>query len=222
MSQKPHDFVLMELPHEHVDRVPSSERMRTSLIIITAMVLLSVFNVVPLVAAVLMASIAAILTRCLTMEDAYRSIHWGSLVLIAGMLPLASALDKTGGTGVVVDGLMALMGDAGPYLLMTMVFFLTAAIGLLLPNIASALLVSPIAIHAATVLGASPYPFAVAVVIAASSSFSTPVATPVVSLVVEPGRYRFTDFVRVGLPLLVLAYLTTLAVAPLLFPFFPA
>jgi len=212
----------MELPHEHVDRVPSSERMRTSLIIITAMVLLSVFNVVPLVAAVLMASIAAILTRCLTMEDAYRSIHWGSLVLIAGMLPLASALDKTGGTGVVVDGLMALMGDAGPYLLMTMVFFLTAAIGLLLPNIASALLVSPIAIHAATVLGASPYPFAVAVVIAASSSFSTPVATPVVSLVVEPGRYRFTDFVRVGLPLLVLAYLTTLAVAPLLFPFFPA
>lgn len=221
LSQRPHDFVLMELPHEHLDRAPSSERMRTSLIIIFAMVLLSVFHVVPLVAAVLMASIAAILTRCLTMEDAYRSIHWGSLVLIAGMLPLASALDKTGGTGVVVDALMALMGNAGPYQLMTMVFFLTALVGLLLPNIASALLVSPIAIYAASVLGASPYPFAVAVVIAASSSFSTPVATPVVSLVVEPGRYRFIDFVRVGLPLLVLTYLATLAVTPLLFPFFP-
>ncbi len=221
LGQKSHDFVVMELPREHIDMVPSHRRIRVALVILVAMVLLTVLDVVPLVAAVMMAAIAAVLTRCLTMEDAYRSIQWSSLVLIAGMLPLALALDKTGGTALVVDALMGLAGDAGPYLFLSLVFLLTAAIGLVLPNTAAAVLVAPIAIQVATVLGASPYPFAVAVVIAASSSFSTPVATPVVSLVVEPGRYRFVDFVKVGLPLLLLTYLTTLAVAPLVFPFFP-
>ncbi len=222
LSQKTHDFVVTELPREHADVVPSYRRKNTALLILATMVALTLFDVVPLVAAVMIASLAAIFTRCLTMDDAYRSIHWSSLVLIAGMLPLASALDKTGGTRIVVDALMHAFGHSGPYMMMTVLFFLTASIGLVLSNTASAVLVSPIAIYAAASLGASPYPFAVAVLIAASSSFSTPVATPVVSLVVEPGRYKFIDFVRVGLPLLFLTYLTTLAVAPLIFPFFPA
>ncbi len=185
------------------------------------MVALTLFNVVPLIAAVMMAAMAAIFTRCLTMEEAYRSIHWSSLVLIAGMLPLADALQKTGGIELVSDVLMSLSQSGGPYMLMTLVFFLTASIGLVLSNTAAAVLVSPIAIYAATAIGASPYPFAVAVVIAASASFSTPVATPVVTLVVDPGRYVFTDFVKTGLPLLLLTYLTTLAVTPWLFPFYP-
>lgn len=221
LSQKTNDFVVTQIPREHGEIVPSYERMGISLMILASMVLLTLFNVVPLVAAVMLASLAAVITRCLTMEDAYRAIHWSSLVLIAGMLPLASALDKTGGARLVVDGLFSIAGNAGPYTLMTLIFFLTASIGLVLPNLASAVLVSPIAIYAATALGASPYPFAVAVVIAASSSFSTPVATPVVSLVVEPGRYQFIDFVKTGLPLLLLTYAVTLAVTPWIFPFFP-
>ncbi len=221
LGQRNHDFVVTEYPREHADTVPSYRHKWLSLVILGVMVVLTVFNIVPLVAAVGMAAMAAILTRCLTMEDAYRSIHWSSLVLIAGMLPLAVALDKTGGTSIVVNAMMGWLGDAGPYAFMTLLFFLTAAIGLVLPNTASAVLVAPIAVYAANALGASPYPFATAVVIAASSSFSTPVATPVVSLVVEPGRYVFTDFVKMGLPLLVLVYLTTLAVAPLVFPFYP-
>ncbi len=222
LNQRSHDFVVTEIPREHADTVPSYRRQKTALLILAVMVVLTMLDVIPLVAAVMLASLAAIFTRCLTMEDAYRSIHWSSLVLIAGMLPLASALDKTGGTRVVVDALMSVFGDSGPYAMMTLVFFLTAAIGLVLSNTTAAVLVSPIAIYAATSLGASPYPFAVAVVIAASSSFSTPVATPVVSLVVEPGRYKFIDFVRTGLPLLFLAYLTMIIVTPLLFPFYPA
>ena len=222
LAQKSLDFIVSEFPAEHTDFVPSYRRLKVALAILAAMVALTLLNVVPLVAAVLMASLAAIFTRCLTMEDAYRSIHWSSLVLIAGMLPLANALDKTGGTRLVVESLMGAAGHSGPYLWMTLLFFLTAGIGLVLSNTASAVLVAPIAIQAATSLGVSPYPFAVAVVIAASSSFSTPVATPVVTLVVEPGRYRFQDFVKVGLPLLILAYLTTLLVTPLLFPFHPA
>ena len=219
LTQQSHDFVVTELPKEHEDIVPSYNRLWTSLIILAAMVGLTLFNILPLVVAVMMAALAAVFTRCLTMEDAYRSIHWSSLVLIAGMLPLADALNKTGGTQLFADGLMRMSGESGPYMLLSLVFFLTAGIGLVLSNTAAAVLVSPIAIHAAVALGLSPYPFATAVVIAASAAFSTPVATPVVTLVVEPGRYKFIDFIKVGLPLLFLTYLVTMVVAPWVFPF---
>ena len=106
-----------------------------------------------------------------------------------------------------------------PYVMMTVLFFLTAALGLFLSNTASAVLVAPIAIFAAEALNVSPYPFAVAVLIAASAAFVTPVSTPVVTLVVDPGRYSFMDFVKVGVPLLLLTYGATMLVAPLIFPF---
>lgn len=103
--------------------------------------------------------------------------------------------------------------------MLTVIFFLTAALGLFLSNTASAVLVAPIAIIAAEALGVSPYPFAVAVLIAESAAFVTPVSTPVVTLVVEPGRYGFMDFVKVGVPLLLLTYAVTVVLAPLVFPF---
>ena len=214
-----HDFIVLEMPAELADVVPSYRRMPVALAILVGMVLLTVFDLVPLVAAVLLAVLAAVFTRCLTMEDAYRSIHWSSLVLVAGMLPLADALDVTGGTQLIVDTLLNAAGDSGPYFMLSIIFFLTAGLGLVLSNTASAVLVAPIAIYAAAAINVSPYPFAVAVLIAASSAYSTPVSTPVVTLVVEPGRYRFTDFVKVGVPLLILSYLVTMLVAPLVFPF---
>lgn len=214
-----HDFVVLEMPTEQAEVVPAYRRMPLALIILVAMVLLTIFDVVPLVAAVIMAAMAAGATRCLTMEDAYRAIHWSSLVLVAGMLPLADALEKTGGTKIIVDGLMYAVGDTSPRFMLTVIFFLTAALGLFLSNTASAVLVAPIAIIAAEALGVSPYPFAVAVLIAASAAFVTPVSTPVVTLVVEPGRYGFMDFVKVGVPLLLLTYAVTVVLAPLVFPF---
>jgi di/tricarboxylate transporter len=219
LQSRHHDFVVLEMPKEYTEVVPAYRRMPVALIILAAMVLLSIFDVVPLVAAVLMAVMAAVFTRCLTMEDSYRAIHWSSLVLVAGMLPLADALQKTGGTDIIVDALMYSVGDASPRLMLTAIFFLTAALGLFLSNTASAVLVVPIAIFAAEALGVSPYPFAVTVLIAASAAFVTPVSTPVVTLVVEPGRYGFMDFVKVGVPLLLLTYVVTLLVAPLVFPF---
>jgi di/tricarboxylate transporter len=216
-----HDFVVLEMPSERAEIVPSYRRMPVALAILVAMVMLTMFNIVPLVTAVLMAALAAVFTRCLTMEDAYRAIHWSSLVLIAGMLPLADALNKTGGTQLIVDALMSTMGDASPYMMLSVIFFLTAGLGLVLSNTASAVLVAPIAIYTASALGVSPYPFAVAVVIAASAAYSTPVSTPVVTLVVDPGRYRFTDFIKVGVPLLLLTYVVTVVVAPIIFPFNP-
>jgi len=222
LQSRHHDFVVLEMPKEYKEVVPAYRRMPVALIILAAMVLLSIFDVVPLVAAVLMAVMAAVFSRCLTMEDSYRAIHWSSLVLVAGMLPLADALQKTGGTDIIVAALMNSVGDSGPSVMLTAIFFLTAGLGLFLSNTASAVLVAPIAIFAAEALGVSPYPFAVTVLIAASAAFVTPVSTPVVTLVVEPGRYGFMDFVKVGVPLLLLTYVVTLLVAPLVFPFNPS
>ncbi|WP_455201242.1 SLC13 family permease [Kaarinaea lacus] len=222
LQSRAHDFVVLEVPAEQADIVPSYRKMPVALSILVTMVLLTIFDVVPLVTSVLLATLAAIFTRCLTMEDAYRSIHWSSLVLIAGMLPLADALNKTGGTKIVVDALMSAMGDSGPYMLLSVIFFLTAILGLVLSNTASAVLVAPVAIVVAGAIDASPYPFAVAVLIAASAAYSTPVSTPVVTLVVDPGRYKFVDFIKVGVPLLFLTYLATIAVAPMIFPFYPS
>ena len=216
-----HDFVILEMPTEHAEVVPAYRRMPVAFVILIAMVLLSVFDVVPLVAAVIMAVMAAGITGCLTTEDAYRSIHWSSLVLVAGMLPLADALQRTGGSDIIVDSLIYGVGDASPDLMFAVIFFLTAVLGLVLSNTASAVLVAPIAIAAAEALNVSPYPFAIAVLIAASAAYSTPVSTPVVTLVVEPGRYKFMDFVKVGVPLLLLTYLVTALVAPLIFSFHP-
>jgi di/tricarboxylate transporter len=213
-----HDFVVLETPSEAQDIVPAYRRMPVALVILGIMVVLSVFDVVPLVAAVLMAAVAAVTTRCLTAEDSYRAIHWSSLILVAGMLPLADALESTGGTDLVVEALLAGIGGAGPQVMFTVLFFLTALLGLFLSNTASAVLVAPIAITAAASLGVSPYPFAIGVLIAASAAFVTPVSTPVVTLVVGPGRYRFIDFVKVGVPLLMLTYVTTLLLVPLVFP----
>ncbi len=214
-----HDFVVLEMPAEYKEVVPAYQRKPVALVIVAVMVLLTVFDIVPIVAAVMMAAMAAILTRCLTMEDSYRAIHWSSLVLVAGMLPLADALKKTGGTRIIVDALMYGVGDSSPSLMLTVIFFLTAALGMFLSNTAAAVLVAPIAIFAAESLGVSPYPFAIAVLIAASAAFMTPVSTPVVTLVVEPGRYGFMDFVKVGVPLTLLTWVVTLLLAPLLFPF---
>ena len=219
LQARHHDFVVLETPTEQAEVVPAYRRMPLALVILAAMVLLSIFNLIPLVAVVLMAALAAVFSGCLTMEDSYRAIHWSSLVLVAGMLPLADALEKTGGTQLIVDTLMYSVGDAGPNVMMSVIFFLTAGLGLFLSNTASAVLVAPIAIYAAEALGVSPYPFAIAVLIAASAAFVTPVSTPVVTLVVDPGRYAFMDFVKVGVPLLVLAYAVTLPVVPLFFPF---
>ncbi len=219
LRSRHHDFVVMETPSEQAQVVPAYRHMRVALAILAAMVLLSILNIIPLVATVIMAALAAVFTRCMTMDDAYRSIHWSSLVLVAGMLPMADALEKTGGTALIVQALMQGVGDAGPGIMLTVIFFLTAGLGLFLSNTASAVLVAPIAIYAAETLGVSPYPFAVAVLIAASAAFVTPVSTPVVTLVVEPGRYQFMDFVKLGVPLLLLTWLATLVVAPLVFPY---
>ena len=123
------------------------------------------------------------------------------------------------GSALIVEGLVEAFGNAGPTVMLTVLFIITALVGMVLSNTASAVLVAPIAITAADTLQVSPYPFAIAVIIAAAAAYSTPVSTPVVTLVVEPGRYTFMDFVKVGVPLLLLTCLVTVLLTPLLFPY---
>jgi len=214
-----HEFIVLEEAKEQTEKVPAYRKAPIALTILAMLVAVSVLDLLPLTITVLLAALAAVFTRCMTMEDAYRSIHWNSIVLIAGLLPMADALQVTGGTEFIVDGLMGLLGSAPYSLMFTALFFLTAGIGLFLSNTASAVLIAPIAITTAQIQEVSPIPYAIAVMIAASAAYSTPVSTPVVTLVMEPGAYKFGDYVKVGVPLLVITWLVTLLVTPWLFPY---
>lgn len=214
-----HDFVLLALPSELQESAPARRMAPVALLILLGMVLLSALEIVPIVVAVLLAAVAVVFTRTLTMEDAYRSIHWSSLVLVAGMLPVADALQKTGGVDLIVGYLDTGLGDTGPYLMLTALFWLTAGLGLFLSNTATAVLMAPIAIGAAQTMGVSPQTYVMTISIAASAVFMSPISTPVVTLVVAPGGYRFSDFVKVGSPMVLLTWLVAVVLIPLLFPF---
>ncbi len=219
MLDHTHDFVLISMPKERQDHVPAYSKFALSLGILAFMVVLSATQIVPVIVAVLLAAILAVAFKTLSAEQAYDSIHWSSIVLVAGMLPLADALEVTGATQLIVESLFQALGDASPRVMMATLFALTAGLGLVLSNTASAVLVVPIAIVAAETMGVSPYPMAISVLIAASAAFSTPVSTPIVTLVVAPGGYSFIDFLRAGLPLTFAVGIVTVLVTPLVFPF---
>jgi di/tricarboxylate transporter len=198
---------------------PARRQAPAALLILLAMIVAMAFNLVPNVAAVLLAALAMGLFRCVDWESAYRAINWSSLVLIAGLLPLATALQKTGGIGLIVNGLVGSLGQAGPLALLAGLFILTTGLGLFISNTATAVLMAPIAITAAQTLGISPYPLAMTVAIASSAAFATPFSSPINTLVLEPGDYRFGDYVRLGLPLMAVVLVITLMIVPVFFPF---
>lgn len=212
------DFVVLSLPLEIEDVAPARRQAPWALIILGAMVGAMTLELLPNVAAVLMAALAMIATRCISIEEAYKAINWPSLVLIAGMLPLATALKQTGGTDLMVDGLVDGIGDLGPYAMMAGLFALTAILSLFVSNTATAVMLAPIAIGVALDMGVAPAPFVMTVAVAASAAFMTPVSSPVNTLVVEPGGYGFSDFVKIGVPMALLTGAVSLILIPLLFP----
>ncbi|WP_312716737.1 SLC13 family permease [Stutzerimonas nitrititolerans] len=212
------DFLVLSLPAEIDDVAPAANQAPFALLGLAVMVGLMVSGLVPNVLAALIGCLVMGLFRCIDMDSAYKAIHWQSLVLIVGMLPFALALEKTGGIALAVSGLIGLFGDAGPHALLACLFLLTAVIGLFISNTATAVLMAPVAISTATQLDASPYPFAMIVALAASAAFMTPISSPVNTLVLGPGQYRFADFVRVGVPFTLLVMLVSVLLVPWLFP----
>ena len=212
-----HDLVVLkDIQDDGADRAHLAP---VAITIMLAMMLVMTLGLVDHVIAVMVASVALILSRCVSVEEAYRSINWEAVVLIAAILPMATALDKTGGLAMAADALMASTGHFGPLAVMAVLFVFTAGLSLVVSNTATTVLVAPIALQAALALEVSPYAMLMAIAIAASSAFATPVASPVNTLVLSAGGYRFMDFVRVGIPLQVLMLAATLLVVPLLFPF---
>lgn len=212
------DFAPMDLPAEGDEVAPAADRAPFALLSLAVMIVLMVTGIVPNVIAALLAALMMGLFRIIDMPSAYRAIHWPTLLLIAGMLPFAQALEVTGGIDLAADALLAAFGGLGPQLVLAGLFVTTAVIGLFVSNTATAVLMAPVAITAADHLGASPAPFAMIVMLAASSAFMTPVSSPVNTLVVEPGRYRFADFVRIGVPFTVIVLIVSVVMVPLLLP----
>ena len=160
-----------------------------------------------------------ILSGCLTMEEAYRSIEWRAVFLIAGMLPLGIALEEAGVSALLAEAVVASVGDFGPRAAMAAFFVVTSLATQVMPNAAVVVLMSPIVLDAAAGLGVSPYPLMMAVAMAASASFASPVSHPANVLVMGPGGYRFTDYLRVGLPLTAVVFVVVMIVTPLVWTF---
>jgi di/tricarboxylate transporter len=189
-----------------------------ALAILAAMVLLLATAAVPPAVAGLLAAGAVIVTRVLTVDAAYRSVSWTTVVLVAGMIPLSTAMTDTGAAERLAHALVRIVGGSGPYALLLGLFALTAVLGQLISNMATALIVFPVALSAAADLHVSARPALMCVTVSAAAALLTPVATPANLMVMEPAGYRFTDYWRLGLPLLVLYGVVAVLVVPVFWP----
>jgi di/tricarboxylate transporter len=159
-----------------------------------------------------------VLAGCLTMEEAYRDIEWPAVFLIAGMLPLGIALDQTGAAAWVAERVVTSVGRFGPIAVMAGLFVLTSAGTQVIPTAALVVLMAPIVLDTAAGMGISPYTLMLTVAMAASASFGSPVSHPANVLVMGPGGYRFTDYLRVGLPLTFVVFVVVVLLTPVFWP----
>jgi len=187
--------------------------------ILVGMVILLATNAVPAVEAALLAAGAMILTRVVTIYQAYKSVSWTTVVLVAGMIPLSTAVTQSGAADDIAQLLIDVVGNAGPYALLLGLFVLTAIFGQLISNMATALIVIPIAVTAAVDMGISVRPVLMSLTVAAAGAFLTPVATPVNLMVQGPGGYEFGDYWKLGLPMLVLFMAAAVLLVPVFWPF---
>jgi di/tricarboxylate transporter len=219
ISQEKDNLVLLHLPSEFDEVIPAANKAPHAIIILAVVVFIMVTGLLPNVHAVILGCLAMGFFRILDMNSAYNSISWKSLVLIVGMMPFSIALQRTGGVEMAANGLLAIVGEKAPWIALGSLFFITSVLGLFISNTATAVLMAPIAIAMAYELELSPYPFAMSVILAASSAFMTPVSSPVNTLVVAPGNYSFGDFVKIGVPFTVIVMIIAIFLIPLILPF---
>ena len=213
------NFFVLTLPAEFDELMPARRRAPVAVGILVAMVVVMALELVPNSAAVLIAALALIASRCVKLEEIYRIINWKTVVLVAGTLPLATALAKTGATTMMANGMVAALGSLGPVGVLATLFLVTSLVGLFISNSATAVLMAPIAIEAARVLHDSPQAFAMTVAIGCCAAYVTPVSSAVNMLVMEPGGYSFGDYVKVGVPLLLLTMVVTVALVSVIYRF---
>ncbi len=195
------------------------EKAPLMLLIFGGVLALAAFGVLPISVAGVLGAVLMVLTRCISPEEAYKSIDWMVIFLLAGMIPAGIALEKTGAAHLLAELILKGIGSLGPLVVLGALLAFTSLITEVLSNAAAAVLLAPIAISLATQLGVSPYPFLMGVAVAASSSFMTPISHQSNTLVFGPGGYRFSDYVRVGAGLNILVWVVAMLLIPRLWPF---
>lgn len=215
------DVLVLNRPEEFDEVLPAADRAPYAIGALVVMVVLMVSGIVPNAHAALLAALLMGLFGCIDLTSAYRAINWQSIVLIAGMLPFSIALQRTGGVDLAADGLLALVGGAGPRVVLTALFCVTAGLGLFISNTATAVLIAPLAMAIGDDLGMKPYAFAMIVNLAASTAFMTPVSTPINTLVLAPGGYAFGDFVKLGVPFSIIVLIVSVLLVPVILPLQP-
>ncbi len=198
--------------------VPLGARAFPALAVLLGMVVLLAAGLVPAAVAGLLAAGAMVLLRVVSVQQAYRSVSWQTVVLIGGMIPLSTAIQETGAADRVASALLEVVGVERPLLLMATLFLLTVVLGQFVSNTATVLIILPVVVAAATEADVSVQPFLMMLAVAGAASFLTPVATPGNMMVMGPGGYRFGDYWRLGLPIVVFWFVLTLVLVPLVWP----
>ena len=219
-------------PHGHIDSnlsdltsdLPKDTRKMAIcaiilILVVVAMALSKTINV-PMQTAAIIGALACVITGCLSEKQAYGGIDWTTIFLFAGMLPLAEAMDKTGAGAMIANGVVGIIGsNASPLIIVMALFLLSCGLTQFMSNTAAAALLAPIGISIAQSIGVSPFPVLMAIGIAASCAFTTPVATPPNTLILGPGKFHFMDYVKVGLPLVLVSMIVCTVIIPLVWPF---
>jgi len=222
LSEEEDRWVVMGQPLAEAAKVTLDYKAPVAALIMVLMVAMMVFDFIPVapVTAVMIAGVLMVLAGCFrNVEAAYKTINWESIVLIAAMMPMSVALEKTGASTMISHSLVSGLGQIGPVALLAGIYFTTSLLTMFISNTATAVLMAPIAMTSASELGYSPYPFLFAVAVGASMCFASPFSTPPNALVMKAGRYSFMDYVKVGLPLQIIMGIVMVLVLPLLFPF---
>jgi len=216
------NWVVLDQPEKTADKVLLDYKAPVAAAIMLLMIAMMVFDFIPvaLVTAVIIAGLLTVFAGCFrNVEAAYKTINWESIVLIAAMMPMSTALEKTGASALVSQGLVDSLGSMGPTALLAGIYFTTSLMTMFISNTATAVLMAPIALVAAQQVGVSPYSFLFAVTLGASMCFASPFSTPPNALVMKAGGYTFMDYVKVGLPLQIIIGVVMTFVLPLLFPY---
>ncbi len=222
LSNEEDNWVVLGQPLEEAAKVTLDYKAPTAAVIMLFMVAMMVFDFIPVepVTAVMIAAVLMVITGCLrSVEAAYKTINWETIVLFAAMMPMSLALEKTGASEYISTALAQNLGEYGPMVLLAGIYFTASLMTMFISNTVTALLMAPIALQSALQLGVSPVPYLFAVTVAASMCFASPFSTPPNALVMPAGQYTFMDYVKVGLPLQIIMGIVMVLVLPLLFPF---
>jgi di/tricarboxylate transporter len=215
LGREPDFLVLTEAAQE----APRLKKAPLAVMIMGLVLITVLLDLLPISIAAVTGLILMILTECLTMEEAYRAIEWKAIFLIAGMLPLGIAMERTGAARFLADAVVSMVGGFGPLGVLGGLFFLAALSAQFMPNPAVAVLLAPVALSVSSRMGVSPYPFLMTVAISSSAAFLSPVGHPSNILIMGPGGYRFVDYLKVGLPLTLVILAVVLLILPVFWPF---